>query len=136
MTNQPSAGPELPPERPGLLEGLRGSAAAGVSLVANRLELLGVELAEERVRILALLAYGAAGFIALGAGTVFLAIFITVLLWDSHRLLVLGIFSVAFIGGGLLAMNIALGYARQKSSLFAASLAELRKDSDALKSGQ
>lgn len=133
MTKEQRANPDLPPERPGVFEGLRGGAAAGVGLIANRLELLGVELAEERVRLLALLSYGAVALIALGAGAIFTAVFITVLLWDSHRLLALGIFSALFIGGGLLALNTALGYARQKSSLFAASLAELRKDRDALK---
>lgn len=131
MTGEPGAG-----QRPGLLQSLRGAADSGLALLSNRLELLGVELAEERVRVLALLAYGAIAFIALGAGLVFFAMFITVLLWDHNRLLALGIFSALFIGAGLLTLRSALGYARMKSPLFTASLAELRKDRDALKSGQ
>ena len=123
-------------EPPRLIDGVRGTADAGVSLLRNRLELLGVELAEERVRLLALLRYGAIAFLALSAGTVFTAIFFTVLFWDEHRLLVLGVFSAVFLGGGIVALRTAMNYARRETTLFAASLAELRKDSAALNSEQ
>ncbi len=123
-----------PGPRPGLLRALRAAAENGLGLLSNRLELLGVELAEERARLLALLAYGAAALLALGAGLVFLAIFITVLLWETHRLLALGVFSTIFLGLGIVALRTALAYARRPSSLFAGSLAELRKDRDAVKS--
>lgn len=136
MSNESSAEQPHAANPPGLLEGLRGAADAGLALLSNRLELLGVELVEERVRVLALLAYGAAALIALGAGMVFLAMFVTVLLWDSHRLLTLGIFSALFLGAGTIALLTALGYARTKSSLFSASLAELRKDRYELNSKQ
>jgi uncharacterized membrane protein YqjE len=69
--------------------------------VQNRLQLLGVELAEERGRLLSLLTYGAIALICLSAGLVFLAVFLTVLLWDSHRLLALGMFSALFLGAGI-----------------------------------
>ena len=136
MSNEFGADPEQPQEPPKLLESLRGAADSGLALLSNRLELLGVELAEERVRLLALLAYGAVAFIALGAGIVFLAMFVTVLMWDQNRLLALGIFASVFILGGIVALVTAMGYARGKSSLFSASLAELRKDRDAIKSEQ
>jgi uncharacterized membrane protein YqjE len=136
MTSEMGTGSGRSPEPPRLLESLRGAADSGVALLSNRLELFGIELAEERVRVLALLAYGAVAFIALGAGIVFLAMFVTVLMWESNRLLALGIFATVFLGGGMVALITALGYASKKSSLFAASLAELRKDRDALKPEQ
>ena len=117
---------------PRLLESLRGAADSGLALVSNRLQLIGIELAEERVRLLALLGYGAVAFIAIGAGMVFLAMFITVLLWDHNRLLALGLFSLLFLGIGGFTLMTALSYARKKSSLFATSLAELRKDRESL----
>lgn len=123
-------------EPPRFIEGVRGAASAGVSLLSNRLELLGVELAEERVRLLALLRYGAIALISLSVGIVFFAVFLTVLFWDEHRLLALGIFSALFIGGGILALRTAQSYAGRESTLFVASLAELRKDGNALKSEQ
>lgn len=118
----------------GLIGSVRGTANSAVSLLRNRLELLGVELAEEQVRLLALVQYGAIALIALSVGIVFLAVFLTVLFWDEHRVLVLGVFSALFITGGIWALFMALAYAKRKSTLFSASLAELQKDSAALKS--
>jgi uncharacterized membrane protein YqjE len=136
MSSKSGAGPSPAGEPTRLLDGLRGAADSGLALLSTRLQLLGVELAEERVRVLALLTYGAVALIALGAGLVFLAMFVTVLLWDVNRLLALGVFSVLFIGTGIFALLTALGYARMKSPLFSASLAELRKDREELNSKQ
>jgi uncharacterized membrane protein YqjE len=116
----------------GLFASTRGLLGSGVTLLHNRLELLGVELAEERVRLLSLLAYGGAAFLCLAAGLIFLAIFLTVLLWDSNRLLALGVFSALFIGAGIASLILARSLARSGSKLFAASLTELRSDRDAL----
>lgn len=118
--------------RAGLFASLKGLLGTAVTLLHNRLELLGVELAEERGRLVAMLVWGAVALISLGAGLVFVAMFLTVLFWDSHRLLVLGVFSALFVGGGLIALKLALGRARESSRLFAASLAELRRDGEAL----
>jgi uncharacterized membrane protein YqjE len=114
--------------RAGLLASLRGLLATGLEIAQTRLVLLGTELEEEKSRLLALVAYGALALVFLAAGLVFLAIFFTVLLWDNNRLLVLGIVSSLFIGGGLLSLLAATRLARSPSRLFAASLAELAKD--------
>lgn len=116
----------------GLFASTKGLFATGITLLRNRLELLGVELAEERVRLLSLLAYGAAAFVCIAAGLVFLAIFLTVLLWDSHRLLALGVFSALFLGAGIASLTLAMNLSRSGSKLFSASLAELRRDSESL----
>lgn len=117
---------------PGLFASARGLLGTTLALLHNRLQLLGVELAEEKLRLLAILGYGAVAVIGLGAGAVFLAIFITVLFWDEHRLLLLGLFSAAFLGGGYFALRVALRNVRAGSNVFAASLVELRKDADGL----
>lgn len=120
------------PAPEGLFGSLRGLAASGVGLAQNRLRLLGVEWQEEQQRLLGLVLYGLAGVIALAAGVVFLAIAITVALWDSNRLLALGVFSALFLGGGTVCVLVAAGLARRGSRLFEASLAELRRDADEL----
>lgn len=117
----------------GLFTSVRGLGVTALALLGNRLDLLGTELAEERVRLLSLLTYGAAALLLLAAGLVFLAVFMTVLLWDSNRLLVLGVFSALFLAGGMLALGMTIGFARAGSKLFVASLAELRKDGEALR---
>ena len=122
--------------RSGLFASVRGLAATALGLASNRLSLLGLELAEEQSRFLSLLLYGLAAVLSLGAGLVFLAVFITVALWDSNRLLALGMFSAAFIGAGVVCVLVARGYAVRESTLFAASLAELRKDRIELGAGR
>lgn len=116
----------------GLFASTKGLLGTGVTLLHNRLELLGVELAEERVRLVSLLAYGGAAFLCIAAGLVFLAIFLTVLMWESNRLLALGVFSALFLGAGIASLIMARNLAGSGSKLFAASLAELRKDREAL----
>ncbi|MDP2823589.1 MAG: phage holin family protein [Sulfuritalea sp.] len=120
------------PEQRGLFASSKGLLGTGVTLLHNRLELLGVELAEERVRLVSLLVYGAAAFLCIATGLIFLAIFLTVMLWDSNRLLALGVFSALFLGAGAASLVLAMSLARTGSKLFSASLAELRNDRDAL----
>jgi len=117
----------------GLYSSLRGCAATSVALLRTRFELLRVEAREEVSRLAGLLLWGIAAVLLGVAGLVFLAVFLTVLLWDSQRLLALGIFSALFLGAAAVAIGMALRLARQGSQLFAASLAELRRDESALR---
>lgn len=121
--------------RGGLFASLRGLAATGLALLQTRLELLAVEVQEEKVRAVSLAAYSVAAVILLGAGAVFLAVLVTVLLWDSNRLLALGVFSALFLGGGFICLFAAQRLARTPSSLFVGSLAELVKDRAAAEAG-
>jgi uncharacterized membrane protein YqjE len=123
------------PSRRGLFASAKDLLGTGVTLLHNRLELLGVELAEERARLLSLLAYGGAAFLCLATGLIFLAIFFTVLMWDNNRLLALGVFSALFLGAGIASLMLARSLAKSGSKLFSASLAELRKDNQALTPG-
>jgi uncharacterized membrane protein YqjE len=118
---------------PGLFASLRGFAATSVALLRTRLELLKIETQEEVGRVRGMLLWGIVATLCGVAGAVFLAVFLTVLLWDSHRLLVLGIASALFLAAAALAIATAMRLARQGSQLFAASLAELRQDEAALK---
>lgn len=120
------------PRSRGLFSSLRGLAATGVATLQNRLELLSVELQEEKARVLGLLVYGAAALILLATGVVFAAVFVTVLLWDSHRLLALGVFSALFLAAGAVALTAARRLAASAARPFEASLAELARDRAAL----
>ena len=119
--------------RPGLYASVKGLLGTSLTLLQTRIQLLATELEEERQRVLALLFWGAVAVLALGAGLLFLAIFLTVLLWDSHRLLVLGIFTALFLGIGLVAVYLSYKLGRSPSGLFAASMAELSRDRAALR---
>ena len=120
------------PPNGGLFSSLRGLSATAIALLRNRVELLAAELEEEKLRLLGILMYGAAAFFLLGAGVVLLAIFLTILFWDSHRLLVMGGLTAVFLLCGLGAVLLVLRQARGGSKLFSASLAELAQDQQAL----
>ena len=122
-----------PHARGGLFASLRGLFATGLGLLQTRLELLVTEFEEEQCRLFSLLGFGAAAFVLLSAGTVFLAMFLTVLFWDSHRLLVLGTFTLVFLILGAIAAFLARRQAKAGSRLFSASLAELSRDREALR---
>lgn len=121
-----------PPGDGGLGARLRGFGATVLAILQTRLELLSTEVQEEKVRLGGLLAWAAAAFFFLGFGAVLLALFLTVLLWDSHRLLALGVFAALFLFIGIAAAVIAARLASQGSHLFRASIAELAQDRAAL----
>lgn len=112
----------------GLLESLTTFAATLVAIVHTRLELLSTDLEEEREHIFALLVLALVALFCLGVGVVLAAILLMAAFWDTHRLLVLGALTVCFLAVGIAACWIALHKMRTKPRLFAASLAELRKD--------
>lgn len=121
-----------PPPGSGLFASLRGLLHTAVGLLRTRLELLATELEEEKLRLLTLLACGAIAIFLLGIGIVLLVLFLTILWWDSHRLLVIGGFTALFLLGGSAALLLALRQIRSGSRLFEASLAELMQDHQAL----
>ncbi|MEN6585005.1 MAG: phage holin family protein [Sulfuricella sp.] len=118
----------------GLFESIKGFGATGVAIFRTRLELLSTELAEEKERLLTQMVLGLAALFFIGLGIIFAALFLTVVLWDSHRLLALGMFTVLFLGLGIAALAAAAKFARTQPKLFSASLAELSKDQDHLSS--
>jgi uncharacterized membrane protein YqjE len=121
--------------RGGLFASLRGLAVTGLALLQNRLELLAVEIQEEKARTVGLIVYSIGAVLLLVAGAIFLAVFVTVLLWDSNRLLALGVFSTLFLGGGFICLLAARRLSQAPSGLFAGSLAELAKDRAAAEAG-
>jgi len=119
----------------GLFESLKTLSASIVGIVHTRLELLSTDIAEEREHLITLLVLGLLALFCLGVGVVLLALLIVVVFWESNRLLALsglsGLFLVAAMGLAWLAMH----KARTRPRLFEASLAELSKDRQQLRSG-
>ena len=115
-------------------ESLRGLADSGLATLQTRLELFSVELKEEKLRAGSFLFDTVLAALFIGFGVIFLMAFLTVLFWDSHRLLALTAFSVLFLTLAGVAVWQVRTRLRQGSQLFAASLAELQQDRDALQS--
>lgn len=115
-------------------ESLKGLADSGLATVQTRLELFAVELKEEKLRAGGFLFDCVLAALFLGFGVVSLLAFLTVLFWDSHRLLALGIATTGLLLAGAWAGNRAAARLRAGSRLFASSLAEIAQDREALRS--
>lgn len=117
----------------GVFASLRGGAANLLELARVRIDLFATELQEEKVRAGLTLIYGAGAVFCLSFGLLFLAIAVTVLLWDSNRLLALGVFAAIFLTCGAFFAATARRYAQPGKRPFADSIAELERDAEALK---
>lgn len=115
-------------ERPGLVDSLTATAATVVAIVHTRLDLLSTDLEEEREHFVSLTLVALGAFFCLGVGVVLMASLLVFSVWDSHRLLALGILAAVFLGAGVGAIAVALKKVKAKPRLFSASLTELRKD--------
>lgn len=119
----------------GLFESLKILAGDLVGIVHTRLELLSLDLAEERVHLTTLLVLGLVALFCLGAGVVLLAILIAVAFWESHRLAALAGLTAFFLAAGATLVMLAMHKAQTRPRLFEASLAELAKDRQQLRPG-
>lgn len=119
--------------RRGVAGRLRGLLADTLELAQVRLELLIIEAREEAARLLSMIVFGLVSVIFISFGLVFLAVFLTVWMWDTHRLLLLGIFTALFLGGGLTLLGLAVARGREDTRLFATSRQELQRDQEELR---
>jgi len=115
-----------------MLDRLRRFGVDLASLAGLRLELFGVELREQfaqwlRASVLAVAAV-ALGCIALG----FIAVLLTVAFWDTHRLAALSVFSGLFLVAALWCARALATLVATAPAPFAATIAEFRKDREAL----
>ena len=111
----------------------RRLTASFIALGRVRLELLAIEVQEEKERVAAMLVWATVTALLAGFALLFIALFVTVALWDSHRLLALGGFSALFFGLALFGALRLRQLMAMGSSLFQSSIAELRDDSRALR---
>lgn len=112
--------------------GLRRRLDLLLQTAQTRLELLGVELQEEKLRLARLLLGTVIAGMLLAFALVFALLWLTVALWDTHRMLGLGLATFISLLLGLGAARAAARAWAAGSRLFAASLAELDRDRRAL----
>jgi uncharacterized membrane protein YqjE len=118
----------------GFFDSLKALLASLVALLETRLDLISTELEEEEERFKEMIALGAIALFCAGLGILFLTLLIVVVFWDTHRFYVLGGFAFLYLGLGLIAGLILRKKALSKPRLFSATLSELAKDREQLKS--
>ena len=120
-------------EHRGLFDALKNIAATLLASGKTRLELLGNELTEEKLRATRLLILAQAMVFCLAFSALVAVALVTVLFWES-RVLVLGIFLLLFLGSGAVFYGLFRRAIHRPEHVFAASLAELQEDLHQLKS--
>ncbi len=123
-------------ETEGAASGLLGSLARLVAtlleILQTRLEIVATEFEEERERIREMVLFGFLALFFTGFGLLLLTLFIVVLFWETHRLYVLGGFTLLYLALGLIAGAVLRQRLRTRPRLFAATLAELSRDRERL----
>jgi uncharacterized membrane protein YqjE len=123
------------PSRPGgLFNSVKAMAASLLAIAHTRLELFSVELEEEWMRVSSILTWSLIALFCAGIGIVFATLFLVIALWGTHPLLALSVPAVLFLLFAALAWRAVSAKVRAKPRLFSASLAELAKDRERLKS--
>ena len=116
----------------GLFAALKGIAATLLASGKTRLELLGNEIEEEKLRAMQLLLLAQGMVYCFGVGVILLVALVSVLFRDS-RLLVLGVFALLFLAAGGFFLARFKQATQRPDRVFAASLAELKEDLRQLK---
>ena len=130
MTERESGGREDSP--PGVLASLRGLAVTALAIAQTRLQLLGNELQEQGIQALHMLVLIAVAFFCGATGILLVTAWIVIALWDEHRLLTVGVLAAVYFAACAAALWALKARAAGRPKLFAASLAELRRDRDLL----
>jgi len=131
--NTPDAAEESRPA--GLFHSGKALLATLMGIAHTRVELISTEVEEQFARMVSLLVWGLVALFLAFTGVILSAIAFIVPFWHSNRALEAGGPPVVFVG---LAVIPVFGYittAKARPRLFEASLEELAKDRDQLKSG-
>ena len=116
----------------GLFAALKNIAATLLAGGKTRLELLGNEIEEEKLRAMQLLLVAQGMVFCFGVGTLLAIALLTALFWDS-RLLVLAASAALFLVFGGVFYTLFKRATHRPQHIFAASIAELQEDLHQLK---
>ena len=116
----------------GLLSSLRRMAGTLLEIGQVRLQLLGTELEQEKLRIFDGLLLAGIGLMLLSVGTVLLCALVVMLFAQGYRVAALAVMALAFIASGVLAVRAGGRRLRGPAHMFAATLGEIAQDRDAL----
>lgn len=128
----PGPDPQSDARPAGLFTSLRGVFDTVLGIAGTRFELIGIEIAEEKERLVALLVTAAAAVFAFAFAVLLLTLLVVAAFWDN-RLIALAICALVYAAiGAWLVMRLRTQL-ESRSSMFAATIAELAKDRDALR---
>jgi uncharacterized membrane protein YqjE len=122
------------PSRPtdSIVRSARRMLAILVSMARTRLNLLAIEIMQEKSRIWLLLILTGLLVLFSFMALLMLSLFVIVAFWDDNRLLAIGCVFAFYVCAALVSLVVLRRKARLGSNLFAGTLEELGKDAAAL----
>jgi uncharacterized membrane protein YqjE len=121
------------PRPPGLVDSLSRLGRTALGVLRTRLEILGTEIEEERIRFARLALAVAAIAFCLQMAVLLFVVFLVVFLWETHRLATLGAFAAFFLAAGVVGILVLKRRLARRPKMFASSLGEFLKDEERLK---
>jgi uncharacterized membrane protein YqjE len=118
---------DAPPTEGGVLSAATRLLKTLRDIVENRIELFLVELKEQRVRLIDALLLAAAGIVFALMTLVMVTLMVLVVFWDTHRLLVLTLITLAYAIATTVAF-VKLRLRLRHWQAYTATLNELKKD--------
>lgn len=112
----------------GLYASLQRLFGTALDLAQVRLQILGNEVEEEKLRLMDGVFWGALALVAFDVGLVLLCGFITLLFWDGYRLVAIGVMALLFLAFGVLLLREARQRLRNPAGMFSVSLDEFKRD--------
>jgi uncharacterized membrane protein YqjE len=115
----------------GLLQSLRNIGPSLIGLLRTRLELFGIELAEEKERAAHLAVLAALVFLCAGLALLLVNVLVLAWFWDSHRYVAIVGLVVVYGGSALVGITRLQSALAARPPMFEATLAELKSDIEA-----
>ena len=120
--------PESPPGDPGLLGSLRGLVDGLLGTARDRIELLSLEIHEEKFRLIQLFIWISAAVVSALLAITFVSLTIVYLFWDTARIAVLAGFAILYVLGFVATLFCCRKFISWQPRPFESSLIELQRD--------
>lgn len=115
-----------------MLASLRELGGSLLSIAVTRTRLAANELEEQALRGLEILVWLVLALLLAGVTVVFAALVVVLAFWDSHPVLAAGLVALVLAGACAGAAGLAYARLRERPPLLEQTLAELKRDHDAL----
>ena len=113
---------------PSFLDALRRVGTTALDLLRVRVELVSVEWQEQRERGKEIVMLAAVAALLLAMAIFVLTLFVLVLFWDSYRLTAIAAVGLAYLGGGVWALQKLQQKVRERPPPLATTLQEFAND--------
>jgi uncharacterized membrane protein YqjE len=115
-----------------VVDSIRSFLASWVAVIKTRVEIVSLEIEEQREWLESLILMAVGALFCLSLGLILLTLLIVVIFWESHPLWVLGAFSFLYLACGTALALTLRQKLKDKPKIFSSTASELGKDYAAL----